>query len=300
LYPFNYVSLGGGDISLDELACNQLLQSKCLLKWVLEQNNITSIQSDKRFIELPIGIHPREATGNNGIVLREIISNVTSRRRIEGNVSSWHNNNESFMTDLSKHDAEVSWSLRKNKVLICFNNQYDRVKYLLYALQHCTVCDLCIDNLRYNLTNDNSSHRQYHYAVMNHSVFSRIFVNNDTRSLQDIISAMNDVRLSHRDLWLTFSKYKFVLSPHGNGFDCGRTWEIMLLGSIPVIPYFPGVRGYVRGNLSVITIHKPEDINEQNMKKWVQEYTYDKNNQLNNPHYLSREYWLYKTFYEVL
>ena len=28
---------------------------------------------------------------------------------------------------------------------------------------------------------------------------------------------------------------KFVLSPNGNGLDCHRTWEILLMGSIPVV-----------------------------------------------------------------
>jgi len=35
--------------------------------------------------------------------------------------------------------------------------------------------------------------------------------------------------------WRTQSQYCFVLSPHGNGLDCHRTWEALVLGCIPIV-----------------------------------------------------------------
>lgn len=35
--------------------------------------------------------------------------------------------------------------------------------------------------------------------------------------------------------WNTQSKYAFVISPHGNGLDCHRTWEALCLGCIPIV-----------------------------------------------------------------
>jgi hypothetical protein len=35
--------------------------------------------------------------------------------------------------------------------------------------------------------------------------------------------------------WAMQSQYQFVLSPHGAGLDCHRTWEALLLGCIPII-----------------------------------------------------------------
>ncbi|OIN00895.1 hypothetical protein A9236_06805 [Polynucleobacter sp. QLW-P1DATA-2] len=35
--------------------------------------------------------------------------------------------------------------------------------------------------------------------------------------------------------WALQSKYQFVLSPHGAGLDCHRTWEALLLGCIPIV-----------------------------------------------------------------
>jgi hypothetical protein len=37
------------------------------------------------------------------------------------------------------------------------------------------------------------------------------------------------------DTWALQSKYQFVLSPHGAGLDCHRTWEALLLGCIPIV-----------------------------------------------------------------
>lgn len=37
------------------------------------------------------------------------------------------------------------------------------------------------------------------------------------------------------DTWELQSQYQFVLSPHGAGLDCHRTWEALLLGCIPIV-----------------------------------------------------------------
>jgi len=37
------------------------------------------------------------------------------------------------------------------------------------------------------------------------------------------------------DTWELQSQFQFVLSPHGAGLDCHRTWEALLLGCIPII-----------------------------------------------------------------
>ena len=39
--------------------------------------------------------------------------------------------------------------------------------------------------------------------------------------------------------WRKQSEYAFVLSPHGNGLDCHRTWEALMLGCIPIVKTSP-------------------------------------------------------------
>jgi len=37
------------------------------------------------------------------------------------------------------------------------------------------------------------------------------------------------------ETWELQSQFQFVLSPHGAGLDCHRTWEALLLGCIPIV-----------------------------------------------------------------
>lgn len=39
----------------------------------------------------------------------------------------------------------------------------------------------------------------------------------------------------YRDYLIDLTQSKFVLSPHGNGLDCHRTWETLYMGSYPLV-----------------------------------------------------------------
>jgi hypothetical protein len=42
-------------------------------------------------------------------------------------------------------------------------------------------------------------------------------------------------KVKRLDTWKRQSEYAFVISPHGNGLDCHRTWEAIALGTIPIL-----------------------------------------------------------------
>lgn len=42
-------------------------------------------------------------------------------------------------------------------------------------------------------------------------------------------------RVSRVAIWRRYASYPFVMSAHGNGLDCHRTWEVMSLGGIPIV-----------------------------------------------------------------
>ena len=46
-------------------------------------------------------------------------------------------------------------------------------------------------------------------------------------------------RLNRIESWQRSAEHAFNISPRGRGMDCHRTWEAILLGSIPVIPDLP-------------------------------------------------------------
>ena len=46
-------------------------------------------------------------------------------------------------------------------------------------------------------------------------------------------------RVNRSQSWKTMVNYKYVISPHGNGLDCHRTWESIALGCIPILKSSP-------------------------------------------------------------
>lgn len=46
-------------------------------------------------------------------------------------------------------------------------------------------------------------------------------------------------RLLRINTWTNMINFKYVLSPHGNGLDCHRTWEALALGCIPIVRTSP-------------------------------------------------------------
>ena len=97
--------------------------------------------------------------------------------------------------------------------------------------------------------------------------------------------------MEHIDLWMEYTKYKYIMSPHGNGPDCFRSWEIMLLGAIPLIEYFEGANGYLQGNLTAILVHKPQELTAANISVWNK--LYDSGTP---PERLTRKYWNDRAF----
>jgi hypothetical protein len=37
------------------------------------------------------------------------------------------------------------------------------------------------------------------------------------------------------EYYRSLSQVRFAISPHGNGLDCHRTWEILFMGAFPIV-----------------------------------------------------------------
>ena len=97
--------------------------------------------------------------------------------------------------------------------------------------------------------------------------------------------------LDRQSQWKKRSEYMFSLSLIGNGFDCLRTWESLVLGNIvllqssPLDPLFEG--------LPVVIIKDWSEINDANLTKWAKQY----GDAFTNPKYrekLTSLYWVSK------
>ncbi len=55
-------------------------------------------------------------------------------------------------------------------------------------------------------------------------------------------NGISNTLLSPHDYFQNLSKYKFVISPEGNGIDCHRHYESLMAGCIPIIEEHAGIR----------------------------------------------------------
>lgn len=97
-----------------------------------------------------------------------------------------------------------------------------------------------------------------------------------------------DKKMPRAELWKRKGYYAFSISPPGNGLDCHRTWEDLILGCIVIVrhssidPLFE--------NLPVVKISSWLEITQKNMEKWIQLYP----DVFTNPTYrkkLTQKYW---------
>lgn len=71
------------------------------------------------------------------------------------------------------------------------------------------------------------------------------------------------------ETWEQQSQFQFVLSPHGAGLDCHRTWEALLLGCIPIVK--TAKLNDLFDDLPVVTVDNWQQINQQFLEKVAEE-----------------------------
>jgi hypothetical protein len=130
-----------------------------------------------------------------------------------------------------------------------------------------------------------------------HQRINKIYVNFDVnadrfgqrkeclRNTQSSLLAMYQHKLKRTQTWINTTKYAFVLSPYGQGMDCHRTWEALILGSIPIIKSKEFVTLFE--GLPVLFVNDWKDINQDLLDDIIEKFkhmtfNYDK---------LTLEYW---------
>lgn len=68
------------------------------------------------------------------------------------------------------------------------------------------------------------------------------------------------------------SQFVFALSPFGNGLDCHRTYESLLMGNIVIMHSSPLDALWERHNLPIVSIHDLREINATMLHLWYQKY----------------------------
>jgi hypothetical protein len=92
--------------------------------------------------------------------------------------------------------------------------------------------------------------------------------------------------------WHTQAKYAFVVSPFGNGYDCHRTWEALILGCIPIVKT-SGLDS-LYDTLPVLIIQDWTDITETLLSKTLEDFKKKHENNKFNYDKLRLNYWMDK------
>jgi hypothetical protein len=108
------------------------------------------------------------------------------------------------------------------------------------------------------------SHRRFHPLKGTSFKESRHTVAAKVRKNENVFCQTGP--LARSEMWRQRGKYAFVLSPHGVGLDCHRTWESLALGHIVLVP--ASAIDSVFEGLPVISLKSWKDITAVNLKKW--------------------------------
>jgi hypothetical protein len=98
-------------------------------------------------------------------------------------------------------------------------------------------------------------------------------------------------RLNRDALWAEMAKYDFIISPHGSGLDCHRTWEALVLGSFVIVE--KSVLDPLYQGLPVKIVDDFAQITSRDLATWKSEFQQNHKYQ-DYFHLLTNNYWIKK------
>ncbi|MEO6599706.1 MAG: hypothetical protein ABIQ16_07525 [Polyangiaceae bacterium] len=114
-------------------------------------------------------------------------------------------------------------------------------------------------------------HADFHFNKHKQQVWG-----DDRALVQRLLEGNPDVhfqtsKVRRIELWREKTRYAFVVSPHGNGLDCHRTWESLVLGNIVIVkrssldPLYDG--------LPVVIVDDWREITSANLHAWHEQHS---------------------------
>ena len=275
---------GGGDSGPNPDHFKRILQSPSILRWVLEQNRLEELANQPKMMYLPVGICVRENAGERGKDLRLAIhmdtdgedrrKRRTRRSRSRRQLTARNNSISSDSHLAVRHEhlhlqqGAVHSTVVADTTQQSSMQQQDQHQQLQVHETHVLLKERMLTASKHW-----SQRKDRIYLCFNEGPYDgrqkfMAYARSGNCTVCDVCPAL----MPAGELWKQYGEYKYVLSPWGNGVDCGRSWEIMLMGAIPVIEYFPGAVGYMNAGLSAVTVKEPEELNDTTIAKWSGEF----------------------------
>lgn len=110
------------------------------------------------------------------------------------------------------------------------------------------------------------AHADFHFNKRDNAFYG------DTRyTIEATLSANRCVdfqqrKVSRLDLWREKTRYAFVISPHGHGLDCHRTWESLALGNIVIVKR-SSLDALYEG-LPVVIVEDWRELTAEQLQRW--------------------------------
>ena len=93
-------------------------------------------------------------------------------------------------------------------------------------------------------------------------------------------------RKTFKEYLIDLKSSSYVLSPNGNGIDCHRLWETLLMGSIPVVENSINISFYK--HLPILIVDEWQQVNEQFLRENLDQF------QNTTPQECYLDYWIKK------
>jgi hypothetical protein len=111
-----------------------------------------------------------------------------------------------------------------------------------------------------------AAHADFHFNKRKDRVFGETRDQIEARLRANPCVVFQERKVPRAALWEEKTRYAFVVSPHGSGLDCHRTWESLALGNIVIVrrssldPLYEG--------LPVVIVDDWSEITAGNLRRW--------------------------------
>ena len=131
-----------------------------------------------------------------------------------------------------------------------------------------------------NIEKKNKCYSNFHFLMDTKYGYDRRDAKNQ---VPDVLVYYEPKKIPRIESWNNMIQFKYVISPLGNGLDCHRTWEAIILGCIPIVkksgldPMYEGLPVLIVNEWSDITQELLDDFkpNYTNIKKIYLQYWID-------------------------
>lgn len=139
-----------------------------------------------------------------------------------------------------------------------------------HTLQHIISPQKQNDHLAFISRNASSIENRRPLIYVNVDFTTNVFRKHQMNMMPKELLFIQTKRLSKVDYDIEMSTFRYVFSPSGNGYDCHRTWEALILGCIPIVQR-SGISPLFQ-DLPVIEVDEWSQVTAERLRQFEEEF----------------------------